>query len=975
MVNRFLKHLEQQRVDEYALRHVEQLPAIPGTYRNLNPPLPDALLGGLKALGIERLYSHQADAITAVRNRDNVVVVTPTASGKSLTYLLPLFESLLKNPEQSALLLFPLKALEQDQYKKIKWWCQRLSKDAKITAEIYDGDTPQHLRRKIKAAPPNLLITNPDMLHQGILAYHQGWEKFLRRLKFIVIDELHAYRGVFGSHFLQVLKRLLRLCAFYEVDPRFICLSATIANPLELAETLSGHSFRLISDSGAPVGARRFGFVDTNLSISSTAAKLFIDAVDYGLKTIVFAKARVTTEIIYRTVVDRRPDLNGKISSYRAGFLPQERREIEKLLISGELDGVVSTSALELGIDIGGLDLCILVGYPGSIMSTWQRAGRVGRRGMDSAILLVAGSDALDQYLLANPGEFFAKSYERALVNDRNEEILRKHLPAAAGEIPLMQEDPFLDIDAYRDVIRLLEHEGKLVKSASGQQWFPGVPRPQQAVDLRSVGGTFDIVCRDTNESIGQISGGAVFRECHDGAIYLHRGQQYQVESLDLEQKKITAYPVTAAVYTMVRSDKQTEIIDDRRQKQVRSFVAHAGKIRVTETFHSYERRRLYTQELLSVEPLDLPPQNYVTDGVWIDIPEAAVKGTAERELHVMGGIHALEHAMISLIPLFALCDRSDVGGISFTHHVQLPGAAVFLYDGHPGGAGIAEYVYNIIEQLLERTLTLIRACPCLEGCPSCIHSPRCGSGNKPLDKQAVLYIAEQMLEDPVEPPEIVCAKDVDLKAEAEAEEVSIEPYVPQTVPDDLRLVVFDLETRKSAEEVGGWSEIRQMRVAVGVVWDSLENRMFVYDEAAVSDLIDHLKRADVVVGYNVNRFDYEVLRGYTFENLNRLPTIDLLLEVQSAAGLRLKLDTLVKATLGTAKTADGLQSLKWFREGKLDLVKEYCIKDVELTRDLLLFVLKNGYLTYQRKDFGSVRVPLKLDLSRFRKTTAVTFS
>ena len=966
MISRFLDNLAQDKQAGLEVRYRTFLPEQPAQHVDVRPALRDEIRAGLRRHGIDKLYSHQAEAIEAIRAGENVVVVTPTASGKSLTYVLPVLESLFENEQQSAMLLFPLKALEQDQRAKLERWQSELKSSLPLTVDIYDGDTPQSRRVKIKRNPPHFVITNPDMLHQGILAYHQGWEKFLKRLKYIIIDELHAYRGIFGSQILQVFRRLSRLFAYYEVNPQFICLSATIANPLELAERLTQRTYRVIDQSGAPMVGRHIAFVNPVSSMSAAVAKLLIKALDSGFRTIVFSKARVATEVIHRIIIDQRPDLAKKVSSYRAGFLPEERREIERKLLSGELLGVISTSALELGIDIGGLDMCILAGYPGSVMSFWQRSGRVGRRGTESAIILVAGYDALDQYFLNNPDAFFTRGYETALVNESNDDILRAHLPSAAAEIPLMRTDPFISVERHAAIISELEREGALIRSASGNHWFAGRPRPHAQVNLRNVGGTFDIYSNVSKRGIGEISGSAVFRECHDGAIYLHAGEQYRVEKLDLERKRVHVEPVNSSMYTMVRSDKQTEIIDDRQQKRVRSLVVHVGKVKVTETYHSYERRRIYTQELLSVEPLDLPPYSYVTTSAWIDIPERIPLQLAKDDLHCMGGIHATEHAAISLIPLLALCDRADVGGISFTRHKQLPGAGIFFYDGYPGGIGIAEQVFERIEELLQRTLELIQRCSCEEGCPSCIQSPKCGSGNKPLDKRAAIAVLEGLLREP--------------SAEAESEESVIvdapdsvvEVWEPRAIPTSKRVLVVDLETQLSAEDVGGWSAARHMRLAVGVVWDSSDDQMHTYDESQVEQLLAHLKTADLVVGFNIAHFDYEVLRGYTFENLSRLPTLDLLTVVTDSLGKRLKLDTLTRGTLGEQKSADGLQSLAWFKEGKLDLVKAYCAKDVELTRDVLKFALEHGYLVYERKDHGPVRIPIRIDLDSYMTQAAV---
>ncbi|MBM3325167.1 MAG: DUF1998 domain-containing protein, partial [Calditrichaeota bacterium] len=598
-------------------------------------------------------------------------------------------------------------------------------------------------------------------------------------------------------------------------------------------------------------------------------------------------------------------------------------------------------------------------GYPGSITATWQRAGRVGRRGEESAVVLLTQRDALEQYFLNNPSDFFARPFEAAMVSEENEEILRAHLPSAAAEIPLMEGDSFIDVEQHARTIQSLEREGLLVRSASGKQWFPGVRRPQRNVGIRSIGHTFDIVSSEEPKPIGEISAPAVFRECHEGAIYLHRGHQYEVQKLDLEKKRVEVRPVSVAIYTMVRSDKKTEILDETAQKKIKSFVVHFGKVRVTEIYHSYERRRLYSQELLSVEPLELPPQSYTTTAIWMDIPEQIPQQLAQEERHFMGGIHAVEHATISLVPLFALCDRGDVGGISYTKHPQLDGGAVFLYDGYAGGIGIAKRIYEVVEPLLERTRKLISECSCEEGCPSCIHSPKCGAGNKPLDKRGAVMVLNSLLAEPdAKISTLTLLKD-------KTESKPIPSHIPVVIPAERRVLVFDLETQLSAEEVGGWSFIRQMRLALGGVYDTCDGEIHFYDEAHVEELVAHLHRADLIVGYNQLRFDYEVLRAYSFDDFAALPSLDMLLEVEKQAGLRLKLDTIARATLGVQKLADGLQSIAWWKEGRLDLIETYCRQDIEITRDLFFFGLQNGYLLYERKDFGVVRIPVNWELEK----------
>ncbi|MCC6475992.1 DUF1998 domain-containing protein, partial [bacterium] len=604
---------------------------------------------------------------------------------------------------------------------------------------------------------------------------------------------------------------------------------------------------------------------------------------------------------------------------------------------------------------------CILAGYPGSIMSLRQRAGRVGRRDEKSCVVLVAGYDQLDQYFARQPEKLLRRSVERALINRDNEHILRQHLPAAASEIPLMVGDPYLSIDELGGVLSELESDGSLVKSASGKQWFPGKTRPHSRVDLRNAGSSYDIVDASSLSAhvIGTISGNSVFRECHEGAVYLHRGEQYHVESLNLLKREIRVRPYRGNVYTMVRSEKETEILDVRKAMAVGSFVARVGMVRVTEKYTAYERRRLYSQELLSVEALDLPPQSYTTISCWIELPQEFGAELTRANRHFMGSIHALEHAVISLIPLHALCDRMDVGGISFTRHPQHEDGAVFFYDGYPGGAGIADCVFDVLEELLVETRDLISQCSCEEGCPSCVQSPKCGSGNKPLDKSGAIDALSMLLS---AAPEELTIREVAKVAKTTQDFA----WEAQDLPADKRVVVFDLETQKSADEVGGWREARQMRVAIGAVWDSQTGETVAYEEARIDELIEHLKRADLVCGFNNRRFDYEVLRGYTFDNLQDLPTLDLLDIVTASRGGRLKLDSLARATLKSAKSADGLQSIAWFKEGKIDLVRDYCIHDVEITRDLIVHALKFGYLDYEDKTGAPLRLPVRIKLTEY---------
>jgi DEAD/DEAH box helicase domain-containing protein len=974
LLHKFLSEIQDIKDFQDQWMHHERIPASRARYADL-PNLDSKIADALHSMGIAALYSHQADAIERIKSGKNIVVVTPTASGKTEIFNIPIIETILKDPTTKALYLFPLKALEQDQLHRFQALAGSVEGGENVTAAIYDGDTSSYKRAKIRKDFPNVIFTNPDMLHQGIMAFHSAWEDFFADLKYVVVDELHTYKGLFGSHVVQLFRRLNRICHYYGRDPQYICLSATIHNPVQLAQDLTGRPFELIEKSGAPRPESHFLFLNPEISPNTVVARLFSMAVDHGLRSIVFTKARVVTELIHRYILYNRPDLGSVVSSYRAGFLPEERREIEGKLQSGEILGVISTSALELGIDIGGLDVCFLVGYPGTIATTWQRGGRVGRNDQPSAVILIAQQNALDQYFMRHPEDFFGRNYESAIVNRDNEEILKAHLESAAAEIPLMSGDPEFDIDAQKKVIDQLVGDGRLLLSATGKQYFASRKNPSRFVSIRSVGETYAIFEQDTGTRIGEVSGSQVFRECHKGAVYLHRAHQYQVMNLDIEKRNVWVRQVEVPYYTQSQTEKQTEIIETLETLTDDMITAHRGILKVTEQIVGYEKRKVFSGERISVHALELPPQSFVGQGIWVEIPRSMIDELLLRERHAMGSIHAVEHAMLSLIPLFAMCDRNDVGGISFESNPQVGGGAIFLYDGYPGGAGLTWRAFEVLRTLLDKTLSLISECPCELGCPSCIHSPKCGSGNHPLDKRGAVDLLKWLLADTFQPSEKSAIYELN-----RGPGIAIRVPSPETAlqhpesgelaspfPDDFRILTFDLETQLSADEVGGWNMARLMRVAVGVVHDTFDDKYHAYGEDRVEDLIAHLYHADLVVGFNLFRFDYQVLRGYTMDNLRALPTLDIFKEVTDVLGHRLSLDALASVTLGIQKSANGLQSLEWFRQGRLDLVTEYCIKDVEITRSLFLFGARSNYLLYNRKNLGDVRVPVNWSWERLK--------
>lgn len=987
-LDQFLLAVEGDRQIAPALAHCERLPPRVGEYALPNPPLSDRTANALKKLGIRNLYSHQAEALNLTRSGRNVVAVTPTASGKSLLYNLPLLEALSADPEMHALYMFPLKALEQDQAARLKLLFQAAGIDGGLSVGVYDGDTPADERQRIRRSPPSVLITNPDMLNLGIMTHHSSWESFFRRLSFIVIDELHVYRGVFGSNILHVLHRLGRLCRKYGALPRYICTSATIAGAKELAEELTGEPFELIENSGAPEVGKHFMFFNPSESYLTFALRLLTTALKAQLKVIVFTKARRTTELLHRWLNEAYPDLASRVSSYRAGFLPEERRDIERRLTSGEMDGVISTSALELGIDIGGLDVCILVGYPGTIATTWQRAGRVGRSGLPAAICLVAGQDQLDQYFIRFPHDFFARSVEKAIVDPANEFIARQHIVSAAQELPITEDDPLWQDIRTRAVIQELEAEGMLLQSASGGQWFSSQRAPQRRLDIRAAGQQFSIELEGQGGNLGVISGRSVFAECHPGAIYLHRAGQYQVTGLDTEGRKVLVKPADVQYYTVPLFEKETEILEERLTAQLPQGSVKLVKLKVTEQLTGYQKRRTHTQELISVHDLSFPPMSYDTIGLAIAVPDGASKLSATEGIHFRGGIHGAEHAMLALAPLFALCDRNDLGGYSQAMHPQVGGPAIFLYDGHPGGIGLSARLFEIFPELAERTLKLISECPCEIGCPSCIQSPKCGHGNIPLDKRAAILTFEVLLgrrELPLEtgvdkldtPNRTASSLEKALhKSKPVAKPTETPPRFPPSLPSppspveipaqwpaDKTCVVFDLETQLSADEVGGWANIRNMKLGFASIYRFPQGEWLDFWEKDIDKLIETLEAADLVVGFNQIRFDYEVLRGYRTIDLSRIRSFDILTEVQKALGHRLSLNAVAGATLGAKKSADGLQSLEWWKRGEYDKVAVYCRQDVEVTRDLFFYILQKGHVLFEKQGIGLVRAPVKFKI------------
>lgn len=740
--------------------HVEHIPPRPAKSARLHRPLADALQDCLTEHGLFPLYTHQAEAINYAREGKNVMVATSSASGKTLCYNAPVMEAISTEPRSCALYLFPTKALAQDQLRSLnELFYPRLFQIGEVTT--FDGDTPQVERAEVRKRA-RVVLTNPDMLHLGILPNHQQWSRLLRRLKYVVIDEAHTYRGVFGSHVAGVMRRLRRLCQYYGSSPRFILCSATIANPGEHARKLAGLPFEVVDKDGSPHGGKDFVFWNPPLidqaksvrrSANGEASNLFAELVSQDIRTLTFVRTRQLTEVIYnytrRKLAETSAGLAKKIKPYRAGYLPKERRQIEGELFGGQLTGVVATTALELGIDIGDLEATVLTGYPGSIASTWQQAGRSGRSRDKSLSFLIGLDNPLDQYFMRHPDAFFGKNFENALVNPDNAYILRAHLLCAAWELPLTSDDEeFFGPALFQERIAL-EEQG-LLRERKGR-WYvsPSIIYPAQGINIRSTSGqNFAIMDTATTSLLETIEASVALFQIFPGAIYLHQGESYLVEKLDLAARTAYAKPVTVNYYTQDKEITDLHIIRVIQEKSCGKIKVYLGEVEVTTRVVGFKKLAQFTEEVIGEEPLDLPPQRFPTVALWFDMPPGIATRLAKDQLDFAGGLHAAEHAAIGILPLFALCDRNDIGGVSTPLHPDTGKPQVFIYDAYPGGIGIAEKGFDLVEELWQTTLKAIKECPCEDGCPSCVQSPKCGNNNKPLDKKAAQIILEGLLKE-----------------------------------------------------------------------------------------------------------------------------------------------------------------------------------------------------------------------------------
>jgi DEAD/DEAH box helicase domain-containing protein len=728
------------------LAHLSSEPARDARTSAFPGDLHPRVRAALAARGIDALYRHQAEAWAAAARGEHVIVTTGTASGKSLAFNLPVLDALAREPKLRALYLYPTKALSQDQVRALT--------DLhvpRVRSAIYDGDTETERRWQIRKWA-NLILSNPDMLHVGVLPHHDRWGDVLSNLRYVVVDEAHVYRGVFGSHVANVLRRLRRLACVYGADPQFLLASATIANPAELARALVGVDATVVETDAAPRAERTIALwnpplLDEELGLRGSAlgeaSKLMADLVSRGLRTLCFAKSRKAAELIHRFTAQRLqdPELAGRLSPYRAGYTPAQRREIERRLMEGELLGVAATDALELGIDVGLLDCVISVGFPGTVASLRQQWGRAGRRGHGLAVL-VASEDALDQYFMREPETLLGRRVEAAILDHENTRVLDGHVRAAAFEAPLDDADRgVLGDEALARAAELPE----LKHTKAGYVWN-GRDYPAGRFGLRSTTqDPFTIVDSGTGTVLGIAERERAYSTVHEGAVYLHAGDSYRVLELDLETRTALVAPYAGDYYTQAKKETTTAIEEPLRSERRLGVELTFGRVAVTEQVVAYQRKSIRTQETMETVALVLPETTFETEAVWFVPTPGQLEGLDDMP-RLLGSLHAAEHSLIALLPLWAMCDRWDIGGLSTNLHFQTRAPTIFVYDGHAGGVGITERGFEAFEGWVADTANMLAGCPCEHGCPSCVQSPKCGNLNEPLDKAGARTLLERML-------------------------------------------------------------------------------------------------------------------------------------------------------------------------------------------------------------------------------------
>jgi DEAD/DEAH box helicase domain-containing protein len=748
---------------EDRLTHVEVLPERDAQTASWPHWADGELVAAYKRIGIDAPWTHQVLAAELAWTGQHVVIATGTASGKSLAYTLPALTSVLqgrglrRGRDATILYLSPTKALANDQLGRL---LAMGLEGARITT--VDGDSPLE-QRDWARDHAHVVLTNPDMLHRTLLPAHWRWAKFLSALRYVVIDECHHYRGVFGAHVAEIVRRLRRLCRLYGASPTFVLASATTAEPAESAGRLTGLSMRPVTDDGSPRGSTVVGLWEPPLTslagehgapvrrtATAETADLLADLITEGVRTLAFVRSRRGAETVALTakahLADVSADLSERVASYRAGYLPEDRRELESALRTGELLGVAATNALELGIDIAGLDAVLIAGFPGTRASLWQQIGRAGREASGALAVLVARDDPLDTYLVNHPAALFGQPVEASVLDPDNPYVLAPHLCAAAAESPLTEDDLALFGPASGQVIASLVDRGALRRRPRGWFWTSR-DRASDLADIRSTGGhPVRVVEESTGRLLGTVDPEAAHSTVHRGAVYLHMGLTYLVSDLSLDEHVAVVARDDPDYSTTAREITDISILESTRVTEWGSSQLCFGTVQVISQVVGFLRRRLVTGEVLGEEPLDLPVRTLRTKSVWWVMPNVQIAGTGLDPVELPGAAHAAEHASIGLLPLFATCDRWDIGGVSTAHHVDTGELTVFVYDGHPGGAGFAERGYAAGGKWLLATKQAIESCACAEGCPSCVQSPKCGNGNIPLDKDGAIRLLEALL-------------------------------------------------------------------------------------------------------------------------------------------------------------------------------------------------------------------------------------
>ena len=743
MIEKVLNRLKTQDPFKDKVEHVEIIEPEEAVYDEVED-LPENLKEYLQKKNI-KLYKHQCRAVELIRENKNILITTPTSSGKTLAFNLPIMEKLDEDNEATALYIYPAKALANDQLKVLRNFDE--SCQLNLNPNIYDGDTEKDLRPWIRNNS-RVVLTNPYMLHLT-LAWHYKWANFYSNLKFVVIDEAHQYRGVFGSNVAFLIRRLRNICKFYGSDPQFILSSATLANPEEFSEKLTGKKFELVSEDTSPSGRKYFVLYNPyakggNLSTHHETKNIFQLLIKNQLQTLCFAVSRKMAEVIAmwskKELNESRPDLAGKITAYRAGYAPEERRKIEDSLKNGDLVGVTCTNALELGINIGSLDGVLISGYPGTMISTWQQAGRAGRGIKEAIVVLIAFGNALDQYMMKHPNFLFDKTHENAVIDLQNEKIIYSHLLCAANEVPITEKNLKEFFFVEDRFFKKLQDNG-IVQSTDEGWVYVGRNNPAREVSLDQISSDrFKVMHK--NHLLEEMDRTHAYSEAHEGAVLIHQGETYLVDSFNLKQHLVNVKKIDVDYNTQAMKDTDIEIINETKSRKIGNFKVSFGDLMVTQNFFKY--KQLLYGKILAVHELDLPPIKYRTTGLWITINREVKENIENMFSHkeaYAGSLHGAEHAIISMFPLMVLCDRFDIGGLSTPYHPDTEKATIFIYDAYEGGIGLTEKAMEIMEDLVSVTHEMVRSCKCEEGCPLCIYSPKCGNENKPLHKKGTIYL------------------------------------------------------------------------------------------------------------------------------------------------------------------------------------------------------------------------------------------